>query len=755
MSSITLSSATRQNLLVAQDTASLLSTTQNRLATGKKVNSALDSPSSFFTAQGLDNRAGDLSNILDSISNGVQVIQAANTGITSLQKLVDSAKSVANQALQATMGYATKSNVSTTITGATAGDLRGTTTYANAQANSNVLFNGTAGGTTAATGASTLGGVQAALTGAAATAGDGTTALTGAIKLIAATGTSATGLIGNAQPADGDTLTVNGKSITFRSGSAPSGTSIPSGSGVSGNILTDGNGNSTVYLGTTGTPAGSVDDLLKAVDIASGVNKVAIDSAGAATISASSSQTQSTVTGGKVVLQSSIGSDVDISGKADLLKALGLTTATGAGTANVGVARATASTTTGSLIQDGSTLNVNGKTITFKNAETPAAANVPSGSGKTGNVVTDGKGNSTVYLQAGSLNDVLTAIDLATGTQTASNASGAATLTTATGATNSSVVAGSLKISTGTLADLKISGTGNALSALGLAGNAGTDTSFTASRNSTPGGLSGKTLTFGALNNGTAVNVTFGDGTNGTVKTLDDLNTKLASNNLQAALDASGKLTISTTNDYASSTIGSATDGGAIGGTAAALFSAAGAPVVDANSQNTRASLLKQFNQILDNIKTTAQDASFNGVNLLNGDTLKLVFNEKGSSTMSMQGVTFDPAGLGLTKLGQSGANEFKDIASTNKVLDSLTQASSALRSQASTFGSNLSVVQNRQDFNKQIINVLQTGSSKLTDADLNEEAANSQALSTRQSLTVSALSLANQAQQSVLQLLR
>ena len=78
----------------------MLATTQNRLATGKKVNTALDNPTNYFTAASLDNRASDINNLLDGIGNGVQVLQAANTGITSLQKLVDSAKSIANQALQ-------------------------------------------------------------------------------------------------------------------------------------------------------------------------------------------------------------------------------------------------------------------------------------------------------------------------------------------------------------------------------------------------------------------------------------------------------------------------------------------------------------------------------------------------------------------------------------------------------------------------------------------------------------------------------
>ena len=98
---------------------------------------------------------------------------------------------------------------------------------------------------------------------------------------------------------------------------------------------------------------------------------------------------------------------------------------------------------------------------------------------------------------------------------------------------------------------------------------------------------------------------------------------------------------------------------------------------------------------------------------------------------------------------------DFKDLASAKSVITALGKASSSLRTQASSLGSNLSVVQIRQDFSKNLINVLQTGSSNLTLADTNEEAANSQALSTRQSIAVSALALANQSQQSVLQLLR
>ncbi|MGT2501456.1 DUF1522 domain-containing protein [Bradyrhizobium guangxiense] len=761
MSNIVLSASVRQNLLSLQSTADLLATTQERLSTGKKVNTALDNPTNFFTAQGLDNRASDISNLLDGINNGVQVLQAANTGITSLQKLIDSAKSIANQALQTTVGYSTKSNVSTTIPGATPADLRGTTSYASATAKSNVLYTGAAGGVTPVTGTAalgaSLGSSAGTFTGTAALAADGTTALSGTATLL---GTTASATF-STPPADGDTITVNGKTITFRTGIAPS--TQPTGWGLdaSGHIATDGNGNSIVYEGTAAAPGATVNDVLSAIDLASGV-KTATISAGAATIATSGAtvgtiQTPSSITAGAVTLKSSTGADLNVTGKADFLKALGLTSATGAGNANVTANRSTTAGSLGTLVQDGSTLNIDGHTITFKNAQTPqSAASVANGYGVSGNVVTDGNGNSTVYIQSATLTDLLNSIDLATGVKTASIFNGAATLSTTAGQIPSSVnSSGQLALSTGINADLSITGTGNALSAFGLSGNTGTATAFTAARTSGVGGVSGKTLTFSSFNGGTPVNVTFGDGTNGTVKTLDQLNVQLQANHLTATIDANGVLTVTTVNEYASSTLGSTAAGGAVGGTITGVlaFTTAQPPVQDPVAQTARSSLVSQFNNILAQIDTTSQDSSFNGINLLNGDTLKLVFNETGSSTLGINGVVFNAAGLGLSNLVPG--TDFIDNGATNKVLASLNAASSRLRSEGSSLGSNLSIVQVRQDFSKNLINVLQTGSSNLTLADTNEEAANSQALSTRQSIAVSALSLANQSQQSVLQLLR
>ncbi|MDP1868640.1 MAG: DUF1522 domain-containing protein, partial [Bradyrhizobium sp.] len=274
MSGIVLSSSVRQNLLSLQSTADLLATTQSRLSTGKKVNTALDNPTNFFTAQSLDGRASDISNLLDGIGNGVQVLQAANTGITSLSKLVDTAKSIANQALQTTVGYSTKSNVSATVAGATALDLRGTTTFTSATAFSNVLYSGAAGGTTAASAALTLGGLSGVLTGTAVNDTATAPAAITTATLLNNTGGASPGL-GTATVADGDSFTVNGKTITFKAGAAPAAASAPTGFGIdagAASVATDGNGNSLIYIGASSTTStATVGDVLRAIDLASGV----------------------------------------------------------------------------------------------------------------------------------------------------------------------------------------------------------------------------------------------------------------------------------------------------------------------------------------------------------------------------------------------------------------------------------------------------------------------------------------------------
>ena len=112
MADIVLTAGVRANLLQLQKTSDLITATQTKLATGKRVNSALDNPINFFTAQGLSNRASDLGNLLDSMSNGINTIQAANNGITSITKLVQSAQALISQAQQ-TADTAVRATLST------------------------------------------------------------------------------------------------------------------------------------------------------------------------------------------------------------------------------------------------------------------------------------------------------------------------------------------------------------------------------------------------------------------------------------------------------------------------------------------------------------------------------------------------------------------------------------------------------------------------------------------------------------------
>src|SRR6266436_2937602 len=478
MSGIVLTASVRQHLLSLQSTASLLAKTQNNLATGNKVNTALDNPTNFFTAQGLNNRASDIANLLDGIGNGVQVLQAANTGLTSLQALVASAQSIAHQVLQSPTGYNTKSNISSAvISGATAQNLLGNNT--NATVTGSAVNNDNLAGAAAISGSTALSG----------TADSGSNDLASSITT-------------------GDTLTVDGVTFTFVAGSVSAGTNIGVGD--------------------------SVAHLLSAIDGVTGTSVA------------------STVAGGKITLNTGIVQNLTLAGSA--LAKLGLTAAS----TNVGQPQ-----------------------------------------------------------------------------------------------------------------------------------------------------LAGETLSIAATGGGTPTNITFGTGP-GQISTLNGLNAALAANNLQANISTTGVINIVASNDAASSTIG--TFGGSATTRGQAFFGVtAPPPVIDPNSQATRANLVSQYNNVLAQINTTSQDASFNGVNLLNGDTLKLVFNETGRSTLSSTGVTFNDAGLGLANL--TAGQDFLDSNSANKALSSLNAAATTLRSEASALGSNLSIVQIRQDFNKNLINVLQTGS--------------------------------------------
>ena len=165
-----------------------------------------------------------------------------------------------------------------------------------------------------------------------------------------------------------------------------------------------------------------------------------------------------------------------------------------------------------------------------------------------------------------------------------------------------------------------------------------------------------------------------------------------------------------------------------------------------------RSGLAAQYDALLGQIDSLAHDSGLNGINLLdstNSANLTITLNETGTSTVTINAVDETSAGLGLNN-SQNNWGGSSDIAAASTALST---ALTSLRSQAQSFGSQLSTVQVRQDFTKAMINTLQTGSDALTNADQNEEGADLLALQTQQQLGITSLSLASQAQQAILKL--
>ena len=102
MGKISLTASMRSNLLSLQNISKQVDSTQNKLSTGKKVNSAIDNPSSYYTALSLNNRADDLNALLDSMGQAVSTIKAATSALESATEFLEQAKAVATQALETT-----------------------------------------------------------------------------------------------------------------------------------------------------------------------------------------------------------------------------------------------------------------------------------------------------------------------------------------------------------------------------------------------------------------------------------------------------------------------------------------------------------------------------------------------------------------------------------------------------------------------------------------------------------------------------
>lgn len=632
MSDINLTAAVRQNLLSLQGTASMMAKTQNKLSTGNKVNSALDNPSNFFTASSLNSRASDLGNLMDSMKSGIKTIEAADNGLTSITKTLESMQSTLRQARQdksfETASYTMPTSTSSLTT------------------SSKISFTGGAFGTSGA----------------------------GSVKLKTESAQSLTAVgdgVTNGLTSDAATkaaLTVTKASFTgdtFANAGTATLTALLDGKDL--NITIDGKTTNVAIdtSDTTTAAAGNVATTLQtAID--------ATDLKGKVTVSNAS---------GKIKLDAVNATDGDV-------------TVT-AGTTDASAAIFT-SLTTGTAKTTGSdgklSFAVNGVSVNVASTDLSDTA--------WGNANNDAN---------------VTALASAINTQLGN-----------AGSKFKAVADGSTGDKT-----LKIQADSTSAGTLKITGD-GAKTLFGASDASV--GISGT--------EDTSVNL---------VKTVDDLvneinNSSTLSTKIKASND-SGKLRIQnlSTQDLTMDGISSS---GLIDATSTGQASIGGNTV--------RSDLASQFNELRDQLDKLADDASFNGINLLRGDKLTITFNE--TSTSSIGILAKDGKSVDSTSLGVPTTVEAKDLDSDTTIDGVLTKVKTALnsvRSQSSAFGSNLSVVENRQNFTTSMMNTLETGAGNLTLADMNQEAANMVALQTRQSLATSSLSMANQADQNVLQLLR
>jgi flagellin len=218
-----------------------------------------------------------------------------------------------------------------------------------------------------------------------------------------------------------------------------------------------------------------------------------------------------------------------------------------------------------------------------------------------------------------------------------------------------------------------------------------------------------------------------------------------ASGAVTASDDGSGHLVLTGNTNTTAFTVVANAESAALGVTTSATANNAVAPV-----SATRTTLQGNYNALLTQINQLAGDSSYNGVNLLGGDNLQVLFNENGTSSLTIAGVNFDSSGLGLSTISGTG---FLDNNNITTAENSINSAITTVRAQTETFGTNSSTISTRQTFEQNMINTLQTGASNLVLADQNQESANLLTEQTQQQLEISALSIANQANQSVLKL--
>lgn len=623
MSDVTLSKAVRSNLLHLQNTAKMMDATQERLATGKKVNSALDNPTNFFTAGALNARAADIGTLLDAMSNGIRTIEAADNGLKAITKTLESMQSTLRQARQDKSFQVQSFQLSPTATG-------------------EISFEG--GALEDSVGIGLTNAVPASITAGANYALEGSQ---GAASF-------------NFTGADFDHAD---DTISF-------------------NLTIDGVTQMVVINKTIANNVAPPDGDLNTPVLMQNALQAAITAAGFAASSFELGENAGTIT----IASTSRGPDSEV--------------AISGATINNGVGAGT------DLVLADTGLNA---PVDATVAAPPSTFTIGYGASSI-NVTLNGDDHPTPQAAVDHI-----AAEIATFNSDPLNA--------------------------GNEINVTVSHTGGRLVLRGPADGTGPAISVTGA---------GADAVFGTPGQRETIAPSLADGP---AKTVDQLVYEINNHeDLKGRIRASndnGRLRIENLST-GTLDINGVTAGTITGGTT-------DTDVAEIGGNNIRANLAKQFNEMRTQLDRLAEDASFNGINLLRGDNLKIVFNELGTSHIEIMARGSDgqerPINSVTLNLRELAPEDLDFDADIDQLLHNLQLSLGEVRSQASDLGSTLSIVQNRENFTKEMINTLQTGAANLTLADTNEEAANMLALQTRQQLSQTALSLASQADQAVLRL--
>ena len=724
----------RSNLLSLQNIAGQQDIVQNRLATGLKVSSAIDNPSSYYTASSLNNRAADLTALLDAMSQGVQTIKAASEAIDSGTKFLEQAKAVANQALETAQPVIARVSNEAELLAAVDSGQRGLIVLDNdivMTDNQNIVLK---------EGQSLVGAsyLNSSLPKTSLTFNFTTKESAGITmadnSLIAGLDIKYTTDFTPNQISNGgvimgeniQNITIKDVNINFNTDA------VTSKLFMAGIYLHNSRGTVTGDINITGSGTGS-----RAISSYVG-SQLTIDNARLNINSSASGIITAYRSAQTVINNSKVNISLDTSGYYGIYN-LDNSSLSVTGNSLLNIYSSAGSsyginndTTSGVNLADSAKLNINHHGATGIRGISGGYLNL------------SGQAQANILMSGGGNNIHSTYITLLDNSRLNIRNTGLAngiSYSTVNLKNNSHLNIDTVHDNAAAFVEGTINAENNALINITTAGSAASG--IYAHTKCTINLLSGNVRlninTLGTTLNFYGPNVNI----NSVAGAILNINSGLYTQNTPGSVSVATGNTLPAPEfdrrgDFENFTVEDIT---------AEVTESFNADFKISQNTDIKPSGFEQFSQIISQYDTLIQDSGYKGVNLLSGQNLKINFNEDRSSKIDITGVKADRQNLGLT------ISEWASSADVENSVSELETAVNSLRSFASQFGNYYSIVTTRQDFTENLINVLEEGADKLTLADMNQESANMLALQTSQQLAVNSLSLASQASQSILRL--